>query len=351
MSTTMKIDTEDAKWHLAEVVSPHIPNPVSVYVARNIPYVSNPNRFQNVTIYTPHSLKSSINAEEVITALPSVASSSKRPRWLVHIHGGAWRDPHLDSSSIEAAVAHAFASNNPDAPLSAIISINYTLSPFPTHPTLPYDPKKGDELDASRSARHPGHIKDILQAFTLLRSLGLKDDSYLLSGHSAGACLAFQASLFDAQHWDPEFEGIPPPPRPAAVLGLNGLYDIPDLVSGLGDSHQHLRDVYEILLVQAFGEDQAAWPAASPAKFDVKTLTERVVKGRVARLVLLDQSPEDQLVPISQADKMERHLKDVQGIKVVRGNRCQGRHATPWEEGYMIWQSVQDVLGMLDNEG
>ncbi|RSL90328.1 hypothetical protein CEP51_000785 [Fusarium floridanum] len=316
MSTTMKTNNEDAKWHLAEVVSPRIPNPVSVYVARNIPYISNPNRFQNVTIYTPHSLTSSINTEEVITALPSIASSSKRPRWLVHIHGGAWRDPHLDSSSIEAA-----------------------------------DPKKGDELDASRSARHPGHIKDVLQAFTLLRSLGLKDDSYLLSGHSAGACLAFQASLFDAQHWGPEFEGIPPPPRPAAVLGLNGLYDIPDLVSGLGDSHQHLRDVYEILLVQAFGEDQAAWPAASPARFDVKTLTERVVEGRVARLVLLDQSPDDQLVPMSQADKMEKLLKEVQGIKVARGNRCQGRHAGPWEEGYMIWQSVQDVLGMLDNEG
>lgn len=351
MSTTTKTNTKDAKWHLAEVVSPHLPNPVSVYVAKNIPYTSNPNRFQNVTVYALRSIKSLVGSDETITALPSVSSASKGPRWLVHIHGGAWRDPFLDSSSIEAAVAHAFSSDDSDVSISAIVSINYTLSPFPTHPTLPYDPKKGDQLDASRSARHPGHIKDVLQAFTLLRSLGLKDDSYLLSGHSAGACLAFQAALFEAHHWGPEFEGIPSPPRPAAVLGLNGLYDIPDLVSGLGDSHKHLQEVYEILLVQAFGEDQAAWPAASPARLDAKTLIRRVEERWAARLVLLDQSPEDQLVPISQADKMERNLKEVQGIKVVRGHRCQSRHAAPWEEGYMIWQSVLDVLGMLDSEG
>ncbi|EEU41803.1 uncharacterized protein NECHADRAFT_53930 [Fusarium vanettenii 77-13-4] len=343
MSTTTKTGTEDAKWQLAEVASPHLSNPVSVYVARNIPCTSNSNRFQNITVYAPRAIKSLVGIGETITSLPSVASPSKGTRWLIHIHGGAWRDPFLDSSSIEAAVAHAFSSDDSDVPISAIVSVNYTLSPFPTHPTLPYD--------ASRSARHPRHIKDVLQAFALLRSLGLKDDSYLLSGHSAGACLAFQAALFGAQHWGPEFERIPSPPRPAAVLGLNGLYDIPDLVSGLGDSHKHLQEVYEILLVQAFGEDQTAWPAASPARFDAKTLIGRVEEGRVARLVLLDQSPEDQLVPISQADKMERSLKEVQGIKVVRGRRCQSRHAAPWEEGYMIWQSVLDVLGMLDSEG
>lgn len=347
----MNINNEDAKWQLAEVSSPHLLNPVSVYVAKNIPYASNPNRFQNVTIYAPRFIKSLVGIGEAITTLPSISSASKGPRWLVHIHGGAWRDPFLDSSSIEAAVAHAFSSDDSDVPISAIVSINYTLSPFPMHPTLPYDPKKGDQLDASRGARHPGHIRDVLQAFTLLCSLGLEDDSCILSGHSAGACLAFQAALFDAQHWGPEFGDIPPLPRPAAVLGLNGLYDIPDLVSGLGDSHQHLQEVYKILLVQAFGEDQTTWPAASPARFDVKTLNKRDEEERVARLVLLDQSPEDQLVPIAQADKMERHLKEAQGIKVVRGHRCQGRHAAPWEEGYMIWQSVLDVLGMLDSEG
>ncbi|UPK99743.1 hypothetical protein LCI18_010678 [Fusarium solani-melongenae] len=330
MSTTMNINNEDAKWQLAEVYSPHLLNLVSVYVAKNIPYASNPNRFQNVTVYAPRFIKSLVGIDEAITTLPSISSASKGPRWLFHIHGGAWRDPFLDSSSFEAAVAHAFSSDDSDVPISATISINYTLSPFPTH---------------------PGHIKDVLQAFTLLCSLGLEDGSYLLSSHSAGACLVFQAALFDAQHWGTEFEDIPPLPRPAVVLGLNGLYDIPDLVSDLGDSHQHLQEIYKILLVQAFGEDQTTWTAASPARFDVKTLTKKVEEERVARLVLLDQSPEDQLEPIAQADKMERHLKEIQGIKVVRGHRCQGRHAAPWEEGYMIWQSVLDVLGMLDSEG
>ncbi|KAI8649450.1 hypothetical protein LRP88_11377 [Fusarium phalaenopsidis] len=351
MSNTMNINNENAKWQLVEVSSTHLLNHVSVYVAKNIPYASNPNCFQNVTVYAPRFIKSLVSIGEAITTLPSIYSAAKGPRWLVHIHGGAWRDPYLDSSSIEAVVAHAFSSDDSDVPISAVVSINYTLSPFTTHPTIPYDPKKGGQQDASRGARHPGHIKDDIQAFTLLRSLGLQDDSYLLSGHSAGACLVFQAALFDEQYWGPEFEGITSPPRPAAVLGLNGLYDIPDLVGDLGDSHQHLQEVYEILLVQAFGENQTTWPAASPARLDVKTVTEKVAKGRVARLVLLDQNPEDQLVPISQADKIERHLKEVQRIKVVRGHRCQGRHAAPWKEGYMIWQSVLDVLGMLDSEG
>ncbi|KAJ3459878.1 hypothetical protein MRS44_015951 [Fusarium solani] len=203
MSTTMNINNEDAKWQLVEVSSPHLLNPVSVCVAKNIPYASNPNRFQNVTVYAPRFIKSLVGIGEAITTLPSISSASKGPRWLVHIHGGAWRDPYLDSSSIEAAVAHAFPSDDSDVPISAIVSINYTLSPFPTHPTIPYDPKKGDQQDASRGARYPGHIKDVLQAFTLLRSLALQDDSYLLSGHSAGACPVFQAVLFDPQYWGP----------------------------------------------------------------------------------------------------------------------------------------------------
>ncbi|KAJ3533943.1 hypothetical protein NM208_g7760 [Fusarium decemcellulare] len=342
---------ESVKWQLVEVTSPHISKPVLVYAAKNIPYVSDAHRFQNITIYAPHTPQTSIHVGDAVACLPSIGSRPKIPQWHVHIHGGAWRDPHLDSTSIEAAVAHAFASGDPDAPMSAIVSINYTLSPFPTHPTLPYDPTKGDQLDAARDARHPTHVEDVLRAFILLRSLGLNDDSYILSGHSAGACLAFQAALFDTKRWGSGSDQLSPPPRPAALIGLNGLYDLPDLVYELGDSHQQLQDVYQSLLGQAFGGDQSKWPAASPARFDADDLAARVNEGKAARLVLIDQSTEDQLVPVGQADKMEKRLKEVQGIQVVRGHRCNGKHAVPWEEGHMIWESVQDVLTMLRSQG
>ncbi|GAA2287217.1 hypothetical protein GCM10010145_67660 [Streptomyces ruber] len=60
------------------------------------------------------------------------------------------------------------------------------------------------------------------------------------------------------------------PSRPAALLGLNGLYDLPApaTADGLGASHAHLRDDYEKLLSGAFGTDEEAWPGASPAGFD-----------------------------------------------------------------------------------
>ncbi|KAM0544509.1 hypothetical protein ACHAPJ_011803 [Fusarium lateritium] len=333
-------------WQALEVKSPHIDKPVPVYAAKSIPYAQDAHRFQTINVYAPRAPNSSISPGEPFTSLPfSSSSATGLPRWLVHIHGGAWRDPFLDASSIEATVAHAFESIDSDSPSSAIISINYSLSPFPTHPTLPYDPNNGDQLVAARNAQHPGHIKDVLDAFVLLRTLGLKDDSYVLSGHSAGACLAFQIALFPRQQW-----GLEPgelPPRPAAVLGLNGLYDLPDLVHNLGASHQHLADVYQNLLGQAFGQNQDAWPAASPARFNPESATQRLDEGKLAKVILIDQSLGDQLVPVAQADKLERRLREVKGLRVIRGNRCADRHAAPWEEGYMIWQTVKDVLQVL----
>ncbi|KAF4960063.1 hypothetical protein FSARC_10558 [Fusarium sarcochroum] len=348
MSSTESDSPQGVTWQALEVKSPHVNKPVLVYAAKSIPYVQGAHRFQSINVYAPRSPNSTISPGQPFNSLPSSdGSTSELPRWLVHIHGGAWRDPFLDASSIEATVAHAFESVGSDSPISAIISINYTLSPFPTHPTHQYDPNNGDQLDTARNAQHPGHIKDVLDAFALLQILGLKDDSYILSGHSAGACLAFQAALFTREQLGLGPGGLPP--RPAAVVGLNGLYDLPDLVHNLGASHQHLAEVYQNLLGQAFGQDQDAWPTASPARFDPKSVAQRLEEGKLARVTLIDQSIEDQLVPVAQADKLERRLREVKGLRVIRGNRCTDRHATPWEEGYMIWQTVEDVLGVLSD--
>src|SRR5439155_11956886 len=106
----------------------------------------------------------------------------------------------------------------------------------------------------------------VLHGLALLRSFGLTDGSYILSGHSCGACLSFQALMQPPGHYGLDY--LPEAPRPAAQLGLNGLYDLPALVHELGPSHEHLGDDYELFLSNAFGTDQDRWPAVSPAHFD-----------------------------------------------------------------------------------
>ena len=338
----MAKDSYDA-WQRTVVSSPQLSEPVPVLLARGIPYLQDGNRLQTLNIYIPSLNESESLVGEPVSRLPNSGSKSGRPHWQVHIHGGAWRDPDLSATSIEATVAHTFSAAQPS--VDAIISINYTLSPFPTHPTKPYDLTEHRGQDPAREARHPIHVQDILHAFSFLRSLGLTDDTYILTGHSAGACLAFQATLRTSQSWG--VDGLPNPPRPAALLGFNGLYDLPGLVHSLGISHAHLEDVYADLLSIAFGPDERDWKVASPAAIDTATLSHRVRDGSAPRLVLVDQSAEDQLVPINQAHTMMARLEKIVGLKVLKGGRATGEHAAPWKQGYIISDTVEDVLDEL----
>jgi kynurenine formamidase len=325
------------EWRPAEVTSPHLKDPVPVVAAEDIPYVPRANRLQNLSVYLPATPETTRLVGTPAERLPASGG------YHVHIHGGAWRDPQLTARSIEPAVAHAFRDG--PGPIAAVASLNYTLSRFPTHPTLPYDPVEDHHADPAREAVHPRHVSDVLHGLALLRSFGLTDRSYVLSGHSCGACLAFQAVLVAPRHHG--LGHLPDAPVPAAVLGLNGLYDLPALVTGLGASHEHLRDDYAMFLSNAFGTDQDRWPAASPARFDPAEISARVRAGRAPDLVVLDQSAEDQLVPVNQKERFAAHLAGVSGLRVADGHRCTGRHAAPWEQGVMIWESVQDVLRLL----
>lgn len=336
------------EWELASVASPHLAHPVSVVAAKDIPYLPNANRLQNLSIYLPQTSETSDLIGTPANSLPNHDSQSLLPRHHVHIHGGAWRDPQLTSESIEPAVAHAFSATDGSAPITAVASINYTVSQFPTHPTLPYDAIKDNHSDPAREAKHPQHVSDVLHGFALLRSFGLTDQSYILSGHSCGACLSFQATLQPPRHYG--LENLPDAPCPAALLGLNGLYDLPELVNELGASHEHLRDEYEMLLSNAFGTDKDKWPAASPARFDPAEIAERVRENKAPRLIVLDQSTEDQLVPMNQRERLEANLSKVSGLRVVEGHRCTGMHEAPWEQGVMIWESLQDIFRLLQEE-
>ncbi|MEU4657637.1 hypothetical protein AB0G32_27500 [Streptomyces sp. NPDC023723] len=346
-------DVGQARWQHAEVASPHLDRPIPVVAAKDIPYIPHANRLQNLSIYLPRTPQSAALIGTSVTSLPGADSPSQYPRYLVHIHGGAWRDPRLTSASIEPAVAHAFSGGG-STPVTAIASLNYTVSqinypvpPVMANPPLPYDAIKDNHTDLAREAVHPQHVSDVLHGLALLGSLGLADRSYILSGHSCGACLAFQSVLQPPRHYG--LGHLPEPPCPAALLGLNGLYDLPALATadGLGTSHAHLRDDYEKFLSRAFGTDKDAWPDASPAGFNPASIAGRIREGNAPRLVVLDQSTEDQLVPMNQQERMTATLAKATGLRVTRGHRLTGNHAAPWEEGIMIYQSLLDTLQLL----
>ena len=76
-------------------------------------------------------------------------------------------------------------------------------------------------------------------------------------------------------------------------------------------------------------------------------LHDRVARGLSPKLIVIDESVDDQLVPMNQADGMEAKLSKVSGLKVVRGKRCVGVHAAPWEQGNIIWEEIKDILDLL----
>lgn len=342
---TADVLAQQCKWKFIEVTSPLIDHFVPVIFANDIPYFANANRFQNLSIYLPKTPETLKLIGTPVTSLPAANSQSILPRYHVHVHGGAWRDPQLTASSIEPTVAHAFDETDNSAPLLAIVSINYTISQFPAHPVIPYDAIKDNHSDPAREAFHPQHISDVLHGLDLLRSFGINDHSYILSGHSCGACIAFQTILQSPAFYGLDY--VPDAPAPAALLGLNGLYDLPSLVNGLDAAHENLSKDYEMLLSNAFGSDKDKWSAASPSRFDSATITARVLKRKAPNLVILDHSADDQLVPMNQQEMLIAKLNKVAELWLVEGHRCTGKHAVPWEEGLIIWQSIQDIFRLL----
>ena len=74
---------------------------------------------------------------------------------------------------------------------------------------------------------------------------------------------------------------------------------------------------------------------------------KRAREGRAPPLVVLDQSDEDQVVPMNQRERLEANLRRLGGLRVIRGNSCTGKHAAPWEQGFMIWDGIRGVLRTL----
>jgi kynurenine formamidase len=143
-------------WQAIHVSSPLLPELVSVIAALDVPYAAQTNRLQS--LYLPHTPENACLVGNPVESLPSGATNSAQPRYYVHIHGGAWRDPQLSATSIEPTVAYAFGAPQAGSPITAIASLNYTLTQFPTHPTLPYTTGQSGTTNPTREAVHPHHV-------------------------------------------------------------------------------------------------------------------------------------------------------------------------------------------------
>lgn len=267
-----------------------------------------------------YSQESSLNTLDICLPRP-VDQSDRTKLWIIYIHGGAWRDPSISSTSFSKMQTILLASPINEK-IAAYASLNYRLSPYPSHPSDPSNPS-----DPARNARHPSHINDILTALLYLQERYSFEDRYVLVGHSCGATLALQAAM--KRYWGSQYEStfalelnvIPP----LAVVGLEGLYDLPLLVSNHRD-----QPVYEDFVTNAFGV--SGWQEVSPTAGDFE---ESWPDGR---LVVLAHSKEDSLVESEQWERMKVVLEHQEWSEEGRKRKVvffglKGEHDEVWESG------------------
>jgi len=282
-----------------------------------------------------YSDESSLNTLEY--CIPRPMTRDAKQIWIVFIHGGAWRDPDVNASSFDKAQQLLMGSWE-CVHIAGFASINYRLSPYPLHtrdPSYPSDP--------ARNARHPDHVNDVLAALLHLQETFRFQDRYLLVGHSCGATLALQVAM--KRHWTSQDESTSGSKRkvvlPMAILGVEGLYDLPALVS------YHLdQRIYRDFVANAFGQDETLWSAVSPT---ASPFDEAWPNGK---LVVLAHSRDDELVEWEQVDRMHKTLK-FQGFDEASGERrmklieLNGKHDQVWQEGSELARAVRETVQVI----
>ncbi|GAB1312894.1 Kynurenine formamidase [Madurella fahalii] len=304
----------------------------------------------------------------------SVLPRNPTGRWIIYVHGGAWRDAAIGSASFGPAAVELLrrvhrererqreshlrpavgAGVSPPA-VEGIASLNYRLSPHPAHPSP----------CPSRSARHPDHIRDVLAALATI-SERLDYDTLersVLVGHSCGATLAFQA-VMSAARWrgttgggdgggggsssgSSGSVGVPEPPKPSIVVGFNGLYDLAGFIASPPAGYEGLREAYEEFTRGAFGTDERVWRAVCPATAE-GWVDEWVSAGEgSSREVVLVQSRGDTLVPYEQLEAMRGYLEQDGRVR-VREMEAEGDHDDIWRNGERMAEILWEVVKGLE---
>lgn len=196
--------------------------------------------------------------ENPLQVLDLYAPSDKKGAPLVvFVHGGAWQSGSRNEYDSICAVLMKRG--------VAAATVDYRLSP---------------------SVTHPSHADDVAAA---LGWLGGKASEYgydarrvFVVGHSAGAhiaaTIATNAKLLALA-------------KPAGFVGLEGIYDVPDLV-------KRWPTYPDWFLKKAFGSDMDQWPKSSPTR--LKLISKNPW--------LIVHSKADELVDMGQADAFAKHL-------------------------------------------
>ncbi|GAB1739349.1 hypothetical protein NU219Hw_g4311t1 [Hortaea werneckii] len=317
-----------------------------------------PQSRQNVK-YSPHSALNTLDYY-----IPRRPSTAAHQLWIIYIHGGAWRDPEIDSTSFLPTQSLLLQSREMDQ-IAGFASINYRLSPYPSHPHSPSDP-----TDPARNAHHPDHLNDILAALRHLQDTFSFGRHYLLVGHSCGATLAFQAAMMQQHQPQQQRHSSSPPspplPPPLALLAVEGLYDLPALLSYHASS-----PIYHHLITNAFGPDPEDWARASPTTLSSASnpITSDPITSASAStsaspltptLIVLAHSRQDELVEWQQVDLMHSRLKS-QGFNEVEGEggrrlkliELHGAHDDVWRDGEAgeLARAVRETLMVVRERG
>lgn len=274
-----------------------------------------------------------------------------------YIHGGAWRDPTQDSRCIEPTLSHLLKSHSTTVDkLAGIASLNYRLSPYPSHPTSPSTPS-----DVSRNAAHPEHVRDVAAALGFLRKeYGMR--RWVGAGHSCGATLLLQYvsgiglnPLLSTE--SQEGEGMA---GPEGLVLLCGIYNIPLLLQNHNPPTcpSNISKIYYDFIAGAFGADQSVYRSVSPVAGQYGTQ-----QWKEGKLMVLAHSYEDELIERQQRDVMcvaldregwgivmedgDGEAEIGEGSRVLEVRDLKGGHDWIWEDGEQVAKLLADVVGRL----
>ena len=236
----------------------------------------------------------------------------------------------ISSASVRSTLPHLPPT---DLPIAGIASLNYRLSPYPSHPTHP-----SQTDDKSRNARHPDHIEDVVTAIKWLQEKYGFDSQYVLVGHSCGATLAMQVAIGVWNSNGDEAEKTEGRlPMPAAIVGVAGIYNI----KLLRDMHTEI-PAYETFTKAAFGDDEDEWDEASP------TNGKYAKTWPSGKVVVVAHSKEDELVDWVQVEAIEKILHtERKGGRSDKVLELKGKHHDAWKEGTEMARAIKAALQML----
>ncbi|OAX85251.1 hypothetical protein ACJ72_00373 [Emergomyces africanus] len=291
-----------------------ISRPSSAFLRANHRY-GQENILQGISVYFPRPLSQTNSSSTV---------------WIIYIHGGAWRDPEITSTSIEPTLEALVSNYSPQT----LIGVAASHATTPTH---------------LRNATHPDHLNDVRNAIAYLQDKYGFGERYILVGHSCGATLAFQTVMKQVVNTRAEeYSGTGLQIElPVAIVGVEGIYDL----RALRDNFKEFL-VYQEFIEDAFGSDENIWDGASPAKVEGQAGIEGGwVNGKLA---VLAHSEADELADMGQLRAMAKVAERWKAAETEGRTRnvlllddLKGAHDEIWNKGDELARVIAKTISEL----